>query len=649
MAFVVSSGQLSVTGAGMSPAYTPRIQPAAPWEYEMIWRTQPQVRTVIGFVARNIAQLGIHTFKRLSDTDRERLHDHPLAQVLAEPLPGMTTYRFVERLVADYKLYDNAYGIKLTLNGRLRILPVPPRLIRPRGGNWIAPDHYETAGGRDFAPSEVIHIRGYSPDTLTYGTSPIESLRDLLLESREAARQRAAMWKNGARMTGVLTRPADAPEWEPKDKRRFREMWRTFSDGGGAEGGTPILEDGMTYSSIGVSPEAAQYIDGRKLTREEVAAAYFIPPPLIGILDHATYSNIREQHKHLYQDTLGPDLVLFEQELVAGIVPDLPPEADSEGVYCEFNIAGKMRGSFEEQAAAMSTAVGGPWLTRNEGRARFNLPAVDGGDELVTPLNVTTGGLASPRDTAPDAGGAAPPKQWPVGGAKSDRPDDLGDLVDERDAFAAALKEWTQKAADVFTAAAADKGGTDPPDLLALWDAGADDRKAQLQQLLVDHGYRLAQVGAWDVLDEWNPQADGWSAEVMLAWLLAAAETHADQHQAAGRDAVATVQESGGEKWRDDLDTAAAGWVTAAVGRAATAATEARSFGGHDAAGASGLTQKVWRTGGKNPRPSHKALNGEQVAIDDVFGNGLRWPGDGLGDANETARCNCSLDYAKEA
>jgi hypothetical protein len=89
-------------------------------------------------------------------------------------------------------------------------------------------------------------------------------------------------------------------------------------------------------------------------------------------------------------------------------------------------------------------------------------------------------------------------------------------------------------------------------------------------------------------------------------------------------------------------------WVSAAATRATTAATEARSFGGHDAAGASGLTRKVWRTGGRNPRPSHKALDGESLALDDVFGNGLRWPGDGMGRVEETARCNCDLDYERE-
>ncbi|OQQ20114.1 phage portal protein [Streptomyces sp. M41(2017)] len=617
---------------------------AAPWEYETIWRTQPQVRTVIAFLARNIAQLGVHVYRRVSDTDRERLTQHPLAQLLGNPLLGMTTYRFIERLVSDVALYDNWYGIKLKLNGQLRILPVPPTLIRPYGGNWIRPEKYQTAGGRDFQPDEVIHIHGYSPTDLTYGESPIESLRDLLLESTEASKQRRQMWKSGARLTGVLVRPADAPDWEEKDKRRFREMWRSFADGGGAEGGTPILEDGMTYDKVGFNPEQAQYIEARKLTREEVSAAYFIPPPLIGILDHATYSNIKEQHAHLYQDTLGPWTVMIQQEFAAQVLPDLP---DNKDVYCEFNIAEKMRGSFEEQAAAMSTMVGGPVMTRNEGRARINLPSVEGGDELIVPMNVTEGGLASPRDTAPDA----PPKARGLPRSKaSGRPSTIGTFASERDALEKTLTAFTERQANaLLTAAGAKADGADGmPDLLALWAAGSEDRLAQLQALLAHHGYRLAQVGAWDVLDVWNPEAENWSADVMLAWILAAAQTHAAQHEESGRGAVAAVQEEGGDGWREALQTAAVAWGTAASARAKTAATETRSFGGHDAAGASGLTQKIWVTGGTNPRASHKAQNGEAVSLDDVFSNGLRWPGDAGGETKELVNCNCSLDYAKE-
>lgn len=648
MAFVVSSGELATTGGGVTPAYAPISLRAAPWEYETIWRTQPQVRTVIGFIARNIAQLGIHTFRRVSETDRERLRDHPLAQLLAEPLPGMTQYRFIERVVSDRALYDNFYGIKLKLNGRLRVLPVPPTLIRPYGGNWIAPEYFETAGGRHFAPDDVIHIHGYSPNDLTYGESPIEALRELILESSEAAKARAKMWKNGSRLTGVLVRPADAPDWNEKEKRRFREMWRSFSDGGGAEGGTPILEDGMTYDKVGFNPEQAQYIEARKLNREECAAAYYIPPPLIGILDHATYSNIKEQHAHLYQDTLGPWTVDLQQEFVAQILPDLP--GDNSDVYCEFNVEAKMRGDFESQAAAASTATGGPWMTVNETRARNNLPAVEGGDTLIVPLNVTQGGIASPRDTAPDAGDAPPKARGlPLRSKASGRPSAIGSFASERDALEKTLVSFSERQADALLVAAGAKADEDGmPDLLALWAAGSEDRLAQLQALLAHHGFRLAQVGAWEVLDVWNEEAEGWSADVMLAWILAAAETHAAQHEEAGRDAVATVQEEGGDGWREALQSAAVAWGTAAAARAITASTELRSFGGHDAAGASGLTKKIWRTGGTNPRASHKAQNGESVSLDDVFSNGLRWPGDGKGETKELVNCNCTLDYAKE-
>lgn len=648
MAFVVSSGELSTTGAGVLPAYSAMTLRAAPWEYETIWRTQPQVRTVISFLARNIAQLGVHVYRRVSDTDRERLTTHPLAQLLANPLLGMTTYRFIERLVSDVALYDNWYGIKLKLNGRLRILPVPPTLIRPYGGNWIRPEKYETAGGRKFNVDEVIHIHGYSPTDLTYGESPIESLRDLILESAEANKQRKAMWKGGARLTGVLVRPADAPDWEPKDKARFREMWRSFASGGGAEGGTPILEDGMDYKPVGFNPEQAQYIEARKLTREECAAAYFIPPPLIGILDHATYSNIKEQHSHLYQDTLGPWLVMMQQEFAAQVLPDLEETpGEYADVYCEFNIAEKMRGDFEAQAAAASTATGGPWMTRNEQRARFNLPAIEGGDELIVPMNVTEGGLASPRDTAPEPGDTLPKARGLPRSKASGRPSSIGTFASERDALEKTLVRFSERQTDALLTAAGAKADEGMPDLLELWAQGSEDRLAQLEALLAHHGFRLAQVGAWEVLDVHNPEAENWSADVMLAWILAASQTHAAQHEEAGREAVALVQEEGGDGWREALQSAAGAWGTAAAARALTASTELRSFGGHDAAGASGLTKKIWRTGGTNPRASHKAQDGEQVSLDDVFSNGLRWPGDGKGETKELVNCNCTLDYAK--
>lgn len=229
---------------------------------------------------------------------------------------------------------------------------------------------------------------------------------------------------------------------------------------------------------------------------------------------------------------------------------------------------------------------------------------------------------------------------------KAGRPEDLGTFDAERDAFAAALTGWAERQADGLLERA-DAKADGPPDFFDLWAAQSPERQAQLAALIAGFGFRLAQVGAWSVLGVWNPEADGWDPAVMEAWLAVAAASHAAQYeQAAYTAATAAVRDEG--DWRDNLKAGLASWVVAAGMRAVTAATEARSFGSHDAAGASGLTHKVWRTGGKNPRASHVRLDGDAVELGGTFSNGLRWPGDALGDADETANCNCRLDYTRE-
>ncbi|NJQ04282.1 phage portal protein [Streptomyces lonarensis] len=374
--------------------------------YSAIYRSQPHVRTVIDFLGRNIAQLGLHVYRRVSDTDRERLADHPLARLLSRPNPATTRYRLINALVQDIATYDMAVLARIRpedagndIGGLVRL---PPSRVRLVDGDWMEPGAFEVTGraGKFIVPRDrAVYLRGYNPDGDRDGLSPMETLRGTLAEGYSSQQYREQLWRNGARMAGWISRPAEARAWSDKARERFRADWRGLYTGTGtAAGGTPILEDGMEWHAGGMTPEQAQYLETRKLTREEVAAAYHIPLPMVGILDHATFSNIREQHRQLYQDTLGPWLVWLAEEIELQILSDLP---DSEGVYCEFNIAAKMAGSFEEQAAAMSTMVGGPVMTRNEGRARVNLPRLDGGDELIVPLNVTEGGQASPRDSAP--------------------------------------------------------------------------------------------------------------------------------------------------------------------------------------------------------------------------------------------------------
>jgi HK97 family phage portal protein len=378
MAIVQSYGVLTATRDDRPAVYTGAGNidvPSYGWSsaYATIYATQPAVRTCVDFLARNIAQLGLHVFRRVSDTDRVRLTKHPIADWIKTPNPYTTRYRLIESLIGDLAIYFNSYLLKIRLaTGRIGMVRIPAGEMHVVGG--LLPQQFIwTVDGQEVPveTTEIIYANGYNPLNALMGLSPLETLRQILVNEAAATDHRARYWRNASRMEGVIERPATAPKWQPAQKQAWREQWQARYTGPQSAGQTPVLEDGMTWRPISWSAKDSEYTSARKLTREEVAAAYHIPLPMVGILDHATFSNIKEQHKQLYSDCLGPWLKMLEGALDLQLVPEA---ADSTDVYVEFNFAEKLKGSFEEQSNALRVAVGRPFMTANEARARLNLP-----------------------------------------------------------------------------------------------------------------------------------------------------------------------------------------------------------------------------------------------------------------------------------
>lgn len=386
-------------------------------DYLELWRKQPALRTTVSFLARNIAQLGIHAFARKDDTERERLDfDAPLSKVLRQPNPWTTRYRMMDALIHDLAIFDRAYWLKSKGDNGLSLVRIPPTMMKPVGDNWVTPAAFELRGSgeaKQIPADQIVYFRGYSGSD-DFGASPIEALRQMLAEEFAASKARAEVLRNGARVSGYIQRPKDAPIWQDDQRKKFARAWKSQYAGGPESGGTPILEDGMTFVNASQSARDLQYVEARKLSREEVAAVYFVPPPMVGILDKATFSNITEQHKMLYQDTLGPWLTMISEELALQLIPDVA----TPDTYVEFNLREKLTGSFEERAAQMQTSVGGPWMTINEARALDNRPPIEGGDELIKPLNVTQNG-----DQNPIPAEGNPPALTPVDGLNDDQED----------------------------------------------------------------------------------------------------------------------------------------------------------------------------------------------------------------------------------
>jgi HK97 family phage portal protein len=629
VAFVVSAGVLRALDQPVPPApFALRLSGGRVEEYAELWRTQPAVRTVVEFLARNIASLGLHVFRRVSDTDRERLTDHPLARLIVRPNPVTTRYRLLHALVSDLAIFDVAFWAKLGTPEVSGVVRLPPERVVPDGENWLAPEAFVVHGsrGRVRLPADhVVHFRGYHPRDQRVGCSGLEALRRILAEEFEAGRMREQVLRNGARISGYLERPAEAPKWSSGAKERFRADWHAQYAGEGPQaGGTPILEDGMVFHAAAQTAEQLQYVEARKLTREEVAAAYFIPPPMLGMLDRPTFSNITEQHKMLYQDTLGPWLSMICEEIQLQLLADL---AESDDVYCEFQLASKLDGSFEEQAQHLQTAVGAPWLTRNEARARMNLPAIEYGDELVAPLNVLIGGQASPTDTAQAGnGGSGLAACRPMVKARAPQADE--------DRYVRALRAFFARQGDAVRGVLGGKADT------GWWDGVRWD--AELYRLSL----QVSRTVARSVLDDLGLEPDIYDVERTLAFLAAAAE-----RSATGINATTKAQLDDALASNDPEAELARVFENAggarAVQIATTIVTAISGFATVEAAKqvAGDTAVKSWWAG-KNPRPAHAALNGQTVRVSEPFSTGQMWPGDPTGDASDTAGCNCHVSVA---
>jgi HK97 family phage portal protein len=391
---------------------TPGYAPSMPWidaddeSYAAIYASQPNIRICVDFLARNISQLSIHAFRRVSDTDRVRLADHETIRWLTRPNPSKTEYRLIEDLMGDLGVYFNAYWLKIRYaeDGAraVGLVRLPPNEVTPEGGLLTSQFVWERNGRKmEFPTSEIIHVDGYNPLNPLKGLSPLETLAGLLTEEANAVENRQSYWKNAARYEGVIERPKDAPKWTPQQKQAWREQWQTRYAGAANAGIVPVLEDGMTFKQANFSARDSQYTESGKLRREVCAAAYHIPQTMVGILEHATLNNVNEQHKQLYQDTLGPWCTMITQELERQLLVE---STDAENVYYEFNIAEKLKGSFEEQASALHTLVGRPIMTPNEGRARLNLPK-DKTDPTADQIAPQQGGpadaTANPQDGDP--------------------------------------------------------------------------------------------------------------------------------------------------------------------------------------------------------------------------------------------------------
>lgn len=369
-----------------------------PSAYAGLYSRQLWVYVVVSKRAKATARLPLPVYER-RDLDRPRVDTHPMAQLLRKPNPGLSGFDLMLWTSSMFDIHGDAFWYKKRVQGTVvGLYPLHPAFMRRERGAW----QFDNGSLQldDIPDIDLVHFRAFHPDSTTYGLSPLEPLRSTLENEHHARTATTSFWQRGARPGMALKHPKSLSE---PAQRRLKAQVDSISAGSDKTGVTLLLEEGLEAETLTLSAEEAQYIETRKLNREEVCAAYDIPPPVVHILDRATFSNITEQMRSMYRDTMAPHLKGFE----ATIELDLrQAEWPDDNVYAEFLMDEVLRGDFETRQDALTKAT---HMTIAEKRKVENLPFIEGTDRIF--LNTATlplDAIDAQADVMRQAAGAEP-------------------------------------------------------------------------------------------------------------------------------------------------------------------------------------------------------------------------------------------------
>ena len=344
------------------------------------------VYSCIRILAEAVAGLPLNLYRYTEDGGKEKAIDHPLYLLLHdEPNPEMSSFVFRETLMTHLLLWGNAYA-QIIRNGKGEVIALYPLMPNKmsvdrdsqgqlyytyqRGTDEAIRDKNQTAILR---PSDVLHIPGLGFDGLV-GYSPIAMAKNAIGMAIACEEYGAKFFANGAAPGGVLEHPGTI-----KDPQRVRESWQSTFGGSGNANKIAVLEEGMKYTPIGISPEQAQFLETRKFQINEIARIFRVPPHMVGDLEKSSFSNIEQQSLEFVKYTLNPWVVRWEQSLTRALFT----QAEKVRYFVKFNLEGLLRGDYESRMNGYATARQNGWMSANDIRELENLdriPTEEGGD-----------------------------------------------------------------------------------------------------------------------------------------------------------------------------------------------------------------------------------------------------------------------------
>lgn len=334
----------------------------------------------VKLLAGTIASLPVMVYRTNAQGVRQVDKAHPLYNVLhSSPNFDQTAVDFWEFVSAGVELRGNSYAfINKRANGDVYDLrPIYSKVdVRRRANGTLVYSGTEDGAAFEREATDILHIRGFGGNALG-APSTLAVCSRTFTAAANAENAASNMFQRGAMPSGILSTDKTMT---PEQRKLAEELLQQKFVGSHNAGRPMLLDNGVKWEQLTITPEDAQMLETRRFGIEEVCRIFGVPPSMVGMTDGSSMwgTGIEQQVLGFQKFALRPRLKRIEQALEKQL---LTPSDKAAGVTIEFNLEGLLRGDTETRFNSYQTGLMSGIYTVNEVRALENLPPVPGGDE----------------------------------------------------------------------------------------------------------------------------------------------------------------------------------------------------------------------------------------------------------------------------
>lgn len=337
-------------------------------------------------LSNDMAKLPKFVFKKEGEK-RHKYADHPVNYLISQrPNSLMTSFDFWKIIEISAIVKGNGYAeiIRNSFTGE----PIHLYYLDECDVDVFIKDRtlsYKYKG-RAIASSDILHFKGFSFDGLM-GVGIVTFAARQLGTTIDSQNYQQDVYKDRGLGYGVIESDLKV------DAKNKKAIEAGFSEKMASESKfkVPMLDEGMKYKSITITPGEAQFLETNQAGVLEVCRWLNIAPHKLKDISSGNYANIYQQSIEHQQDSVMPRVISREQELNYKLFT----KKESETVYTRFNLASLLRGDLEMKQKFYTSMVYAGIYTRNEVRALEDMDPIEGLDEPLQPVNMQALSLAN--------------------------------------------------------------------------------------------------------------------------------------------------------------------------------------------------------------------------------------------------------------